>query len=395
MKIAALLFLAVSPVTFQHHQVKYTSRLPALSPDSVLQKVYNKLSGLQNIRYVQTRELSYASEHYHNVSDWSVFCDFRSTDTLSGFRYQIDNEISFQVFNGTEKFDLNKKQKTLTVNTQPSHQSFDGISAFYNSIITLRNALPLIIADKTIQKAVSDTTVDQAACYLVTLDLGKRRIDYLGRQLEKMQTKNNFIYKIIINKKDNFPLSVRQVNDLNDDFIKTDFTKVSTNVSSPAELTWYYSTYMDTYQLAGQKELPRTIPAGTEAPGWTLPLYNSDKTIALHDLKGKVVLLDFWIKNCGPCIKSVPALNTLQEKFGNSQFEIIGINAYDAPEDIAWFCKKHQPRYQILMQGKAVVEKYGVSAFPTMVLLDRKGKVLFAGAGPEEAEIEKLVKEAL
>ena len=187
-----------------------------------------------------------------------------------------------------------------------------------------------------------------------------------------------------------------QVNDANNDFIKTSFSNIKTNESNlPDELSWYYSTYTTEYKPAVQKELPQLVSVGSKAPEWILPLYNKKENIDFNNFKGKIVLLDFWIKNCGPCIKSIPDLNDLQEKFKNSNFEILGINSYDTKEDINWFCNKHKPNYKILMQGKAVAEKYGVSGFPTVVLIDKEGKILFAGVGLEKSEIEKLIEGAL
>lgn len=362
--------------------------------DAVLQKLATKLAHAKNIRYHQLRELNYASENYHNKSAWSLFLDFESTDTVAGFKFQVDDSNYKSIFNGTEVFDLDKKQKSLKINEQPAHGAFNSNSAFYNSVLTLKNSLPLIIADKTKMRTVSDTLFNQISCYVVTLYLGKNRIQNLGNGFDAMTTKSNFIYKIIIDKKADLPIAVLQMNDLDDDFIRTEFSEIALDDIAPPELSWYYSTYAGEYKRLVEKDGVKMIQSGEDAPVWSLPQYDTKETTRLEKLKGKVILLDFWIKNCGPCIKSIPDLNALQQKFNNKNFELIGINAYDSQEEIKWFCDRHQPKYRILMQGKLVAEKYGVNAFPIVVLIDKTGKVLYAG-GFEQNAIEKMIEKSL
>ncbi len=391
MRIAFILISSFLFISMKSNNIK----LKDIVADSILQKMSTKLNSFKNIRYDLKRELNYSSENYHNEMNWTVYFDFQSADTIIGFKYQIEDETAKQVFNGTEEFETDKKGKTIKIDDQPDQKLFSSISAFYNSIITLKNGLPLIIADETIAKTVSDTAINNTSYYLITLSLNKRRIKNLGKGFDAMTAKSNLIYKIIIDKKDYLPLEVLQVNDRNNDFIQTRFTNITANIPLPSELSWYYSTYTNEYKPAVQKEAPQLISVGHSAREWILPLYNKEENIKLSNFKGKVVLLDFWIKNCGPCIKSIPDLNALQEKFKNKKFEILGINSYDTKEDIGWFCNKHKPNYKVLMQGKAIAEKYGVSGFPTVILIDKEGKVLFSGVDFEKSEIEKLIEKAL
>lgn len=155
-----LLLLVINLFVGSPHAHKATPLSPA---DSVLYKVYNALQRLKSIRYENIRELNYASENYHQVSVWTSYYDFSSTDTLVGFKYQVEDSLSKSVFNGTERFDLNKKERTIDLNEQPIGKNFERLSFFYNSIITLRNILPLLISDKTATKAIGDTVIHHTA----------------------------------------------------------------------------------------------------------------------------------------------------------------------------------------------------------------------------------------
>ncbi len=369
----------------------------SVNPDSVLIKLSNTLNGLRNIKYEITRELNYSSENYHNLSSWSVYCDFGSKDTLIGFKYQINDSSVKQIFNGTEKFDIDIKNKTISVSYHPDKEIFNGLSALYNSIITLKNVLPILIVDKTIIKTINDTILNNTLYTVVCINAGKRRIQYLGSGFDSMTTKYDFIYKIILDKNSYLPVEVIQKNNLNSDFIKTSFSNLKTNIVPPSELTWYYSTYTDKYKLSEQKSVGQPLSNGTLAPDWKLGIYNN-KDISLNELKGQVILLDFWIKNCGPCIQSVPFFKELQNKFKDKNFKLISINSYDSEEDIAWFCNKHQINYMVLINGESVANEYRVSVFPTFFIIDKSGKIIYSHIGydaSKQQEIEQIIDDSL
>jgi thiol-disulfide isomerase/thioredoxin len=213
-----------------------------------------------------------------------------------------------------------------------------------------------------------------------------------------MTTKSNFIYKLIIKKESDFPVEVMQVNDLNSDFIKTSFTNVQADASALPELSWYYSTYTNDFKPATEKTSTQLLSRGSSAPGWKLQVYNKKETLSLDDLKGKVILLDFWIKNCGPCIESVPHLNQLEHKFRNKNFKLISINSYDSRENVSLFCNKHNTEYTVLLNGKNVAEKYGVDGFPAFFIIDKEGKIIYANMGYStslQSEIEQIIQQAL
>lgn len=361
---------------------------------SVLQKTSNKLNSLTNLSYALARELNYASENYHNNSEWLCYFNFDTNAAPIGFKYQINSSTSNEFFNGTEKFELNKDSKAIQVNNSPQKKDFNSLSYLYNSIITLRNIIPLLISDKNSIKTVKDTAINNHLFEVVTINIGKRRIQNLGEDLDVMQTKSNFIYKITIDKSNSLPTEILQKNDLNDDFIKTTFKNINTNPNQPTENSWFYSTYIHEYIPSEKTEIPQIIPVGSLAPDWTLPLYNKNENISLSNLKGKVILLDFWFKNCGPCIESIPHLNAINKKFSDKEFEVLGINTWDSKKDVTWFCNKHQVKYNVLINGKDLAEQYGISAFPTLVLIDKAGKVLYSG-GFNQSEIEKLIEKVL
>jgi thiol-disulfide isomerase/thioredoxin len=156
----------------------------------------------------------------------------------------------------------------------------------------------------------------------------------------------------------------------------------------------YYTSYLDKYKENTNTAIPLIKP-GEIAKDWKLISFNSNQQVSLSDYKGELVLLDFWICHCGPCIASIKDLNLLHNKYKDRKFKLISINAYDSPEMIKSFIQNRKPiDYEILTQGEEVRLKYGVPGFPTVVLLDKKGIVLYAG-GFDSTKIEELINKNL
>ncbi len=368
------------------------------SSDSILARTYAQLNKFKSIKYDLTRDMNYISDDYRNISNWSVCFDFQEPDTVLGFKYQIDDLTLKQIFNGTEEFQLNKKDKTIQVNDNPAMESFRSIAAFYNSIITIKNILPLIIGDKTVIKTSIDTIIDNKLCNAVTINIGNRTMQSLGEGMTVLTSERKNRYIILIDKNSGLPLEIIQKNGENDDYVSTKFSKIETDLNAPSETSWYYTTYTNEYRPPAEVAEVKLLPKGTMSPEWKLEDYNDGKMVSLSDLKGQVVLLDFWIKNCGPCKESIPRINELHHKYKGKKVKIISINAYESKEVVSAYCIKNKVEYPVLLNGKSVAEKYGVNGFPAFFVIDKRGKIVCALGGYTEGnllEIEKAILKAL
>ena len=105
--------------------------------------------------------------------------------------------------------------------------------------------------------------------------------------------------------------------------------------------------------------------------------------IALEDLKGKVVVLDFWGTWCPPCVESVPELRNLHKRYSKEpSFVLIGISSDD--DEQAWrdFTEKNKmvwPQYRD--EHGTIQRAFGVHAFPTYIVIDHEGIVRFQSIG--------------
>lgn len=143
---------------------------------------------------------------------------------------------------------------------------------------------------------------------------------------------------------------------------------------------------------------PELLPNDTIAPDWSLESVKNEK-VALKSLRGKVVLIDFFYKSCYPCMKALPVLQSLHEKFRNKGFVMIGIDPMDKPKDhLDLFLSKRGVTYTVLYSDQELPRLYHVSGYPTLYLIDKDGKIIFAqpgyGDGTEE-RLEKIIEELL
>lgn len=126
-------------------------------------------------------------------------------------------------------------------------------------------------------------------------------------------------------------------------------------------------------KLAGPK-------AGTLAPGFTLKTLDG-KNIALADLRGKYVLLDFWATWCGPCLGEIPELKAAYDAFGkDDRFAMLGLSLDSDPDHLARFLKEKSITWpqSILSDAPArgIAKAYGVGAIPATFLIGPDGKVI-------------------
>lgn len=132
-------------------------------------------------------------------------------------------------------------------------------------------------------------------------------------------------------------------------------------------------------------KLPELLPVETMAPTWKLIALNDD-SLSLAHLKGKVVLIDFFYKSCHPCMKALPLLQKLHEKYKDQGLVVIGIDPIDnkIEDDMTNFLAKRGVTYPVLFSTRELSKQYSVSAYPTIYILDKEGKIIHRHSGYSE-----------
>ena len=117
-------------------------------------------------------------------------------------------------------------------------------------------------------------------------------------------------------------------------------------------------------------------------------------TVAFADLRGEILILDFWATWCPPCISEIPHYNELHAEYDGKGVHLIGVTLESgSAEDVAAFAQDpaHLIEYPLVMGNDEIVDTYGpVWGFPTTVLVGPDGKVAKTWLGPSAGKTEQI-----
>lgn len=112
---------------------------------------------------------------------------------------------------------------------------------------------------------------------------------------------------------------------------------------------------------------------GKPAPEWETTDFEG-KAHSLEGLRGKVVILDFWYRGCGWCIRAMPQVNEVADAFKDKDVVVCGMNIDRKDEDAQFVIDKMQLNYPNL-KATGIPEKYQVRAYPTLIIIDQEGNI--------------------
>lgn len=138
--------------------------------------------------------------------------------------------------------------------------------------------------------------------------------------------------------------------------------------------------------------LPKPVPA----PDFTL----ADMDEAQHsfkDLRGKVILLNFWATWCPPCRREMPSMERLHQKLNGDDFTVIAVNQMEDGDHVFAYIGQLEvdPTFTILFDlDSKVSNSYRVNGLPTTYLIDKQGNIRYRAIGGREfdhPDVEKLI----
>ena len=155
----------------------------------------------------------------------------------------------------------------------------------------------------------------------------------------------------------------------------------------------------ETSNTENRTDQPQRPPVSIPAPEFTLATTDGD-LVSLSDLKGKVVLLNFWGTWCGPCRIELPDFIKLYDKYHKDGLEIVGITIRrgESIEDVARFQDQWGLNYLLLndINGNEVSKvtmDYSraigqmISGIPTTLIIDREGFIVNGFIGPRREQV--------
>ncbi len=142
--------------------------------------------------------------------------------------------------------------------------------------------------------------------------------------------------------------------------------------------------------------LPKPVPA----PDFTLEDMDEEKH-SFRDLRGKVVLLNFWATWCPPCRREMPSMERLHQKLDSASFKVLAVNQMEDGDHVFAYIGQLEvdPTFTILFdKDSKVSNSFGVVGLPTTFLIDKQGMVRYRAIGGREfdhPEVEKLIMQLI
>ena len=111
----------------------------------------------------------------------------------------------------------------------------------------------------------------------------------------------------------------------------------------------------------------------------------------LNQLKGKVIVMNYWFSACRPCVLEMPELNKLVDKYKDKDVVFLGLT-YHVKANIHNFLKRFQFDYNLIPEAQIDIHNYGVKVYPTHIVIDQNGNIVLREEGLDYDTVEILDK---
>jgi peroxiredoxin len=151
--------------------------------------------------------------------------------------------------------------------------------------------------------------------------------------------------------------------------------------------------------VVAREPVPPPLQEGVPAPEFRLPRLG-DGEVALRELRGKIVLVNFWATWCAPCEQEMPAMQRLHDRLAPRGFELLAISVDTGDAEVEAFRSRLGLGFPILRDpGKEAAEAYQSFRYPESFLVDREGQLVARYIGERDwdapeyvARVERLLE---
>lgn len=314
------------------------------------------------------------------------------------FRHSADDSLVVGS-TGEKVFVFNPATKEYLMDASPRERGVAGLPALIPELLQAQNPSLLfaLLGDPTgefssvfgkIAKA-PDTRIDGQAHPTLTLTPGQGQ----GDVTIVLDPKTHLVKQFSIDLKPMF--GQRGATDVKTAEVIIDYSQIDPAATfADDSFAWIPPEGARDVAAASQSTESDTEKAlvGKSAPAFQLTSIEG-KTVSLADLKGQVVVLDFWASWCPPCVESLPHMGKLYEQKRDDGVKIFAINLAEDKAAIEGFLKSKKVDIPVLMDTDgSVAMKYNATSIPQTVVIGKDGTVKSVSLGFGKGTLEKVRK---
>lgn len=319
------------------------------------------------------------------------------SDTIFGGSFWIKNDSIDRYYDLENIYIIDHKEKKITRYFPKLGQDWavkgNTVSGVLNSYFFELNKLSKHVKDSTNTIALSDTIYKNDARNAITVQFADELPIEQPKKTFLFDQKNSLksiIYSVKFQNETQYNewhFANEKYDALTDQQLKSEFEALTKNYS------------IEDYKAPNPKEM-EPLAVGLKAPMFTGFSFQAKDSVNLDGFKNKYVLIDFWYKDCFPCIKAIASLNKIRAKYAQDKLAILGLNPFDAEEEkhekLLEFMKTNKMSYPTIFVDANVTKDYNVRAYPTFYILDKNGNIVYSTVGhseENEKEIDSLLHE--
>jgi peroxiredoxin len=351
----------------------------------ILSKTISKLNSLKTIEYLATNHLTEKSFGQNRVDSAICFFDFTSRNKTLGTRFHLADPGKETIFTGSKMISIDKGEKLIIYEDNPTYNHLNSNMFIKNSFYELKMLLPELLNNPSVKwTRQNDTIFNEVSNFNFKISIINGGISYGKVVVNNGITSHHNIY---ISKATYLPtyFCTFFYGDMGQ--FSTTFSRINLQAER-SDTIWNYDKYSQGYlvmsleeQRSGRKSTG-FVSLGDKAPAWSLPIVASKDSVRLAELKGSLVLLEFFFPGCAYCIPAATGMNSIMKTYSSKGLKVYGIE-FSKTNDIGLetHLKKNNYLYPVLHTGGTVAKRYGVTGAPTIFLIDKKGNVIYKSVG--------------
>ncbi|WP_053972147.1 TlpA disulfide reductase family protein [Mangrovimonas sp. ST2L15] len=233
-------------------------------------------------------------------------------------------------------------------------------------------------------------TMDSISVAISTSDLNEEEVKSLYERRDKLSKEVTVLKTDFIK---SHPKSIAASYVFNDAYYRRYFT----HEEAKALFNGFDSSTLDGtpfYEEAKERiSAVENTGIGMSAPELTTLNTLNGKEFKLSELKGNYVLLDYWGTWCGPCMAEIPKIKEYSQKYANKNFTVVGVNQGDTDKKWRDIIEKENYDWTHIRSTNEtnLLIPFNVNSFPTKIVLDPKGKIIYSSKNPEKVDMYQML----